>query len=140
MKGEIESGPAFAFPSHLDRFANVVLVRDINLLRRSFGGWTEEELPKRSPIVAVFEDNKPASICFCARVSEMAAEAGVETAPEFRGYGLAGIATSAWAAEIRESGRTPVYSTSWNIKPSLVVARKLGLVACASYWSIETPN
>jgi predicted GNAT family acetyltransferase len=81
-------------------------------------------------------DERPVSICFSARVSESAAEAGVETAAEFRGRGLAGLVTSDWAAAIRSSGRTPIYSTSWNNSASLAVARKLGLIACASYWNL----
>jgi len=83
------------------------------------------------------EDGAPISICFCSRVSEVAAEAGVETAPECRGRGFAGLATAAWAAAIQASGRTPIYSTSWSNGPSLAVARKLGLVACASYWNLS---
>lgn len=133
---EFYFGPAFEFPKHIPSFEGAALIRDIEHLRGSFNGWTADELPDRSPIMAIVEDGMPISICFCARVSELVAEAGVETAPEFRGRGAAGLATAAWATAIQESGRTPIYSTSWSNDPSLAVARKLGLVACASYWNL----
>jgi REP element-mobilizing transposase RayT len=44
--------------------------------------------------------------------------------------------TAAWALAMRGSGRIPLYSTSWMNTASLAVARKLGLVAYASDWSI----
>jgi hypothetical protein len=134
--GEFESGPAFEFPQRIPLFGEAVLIHHVEQLQGSFRGWTAAELPGRSPIMAICEKGVPVSICFNARASELVAEAGVETAPEFRGRGLAGLATAAWAAAIRASGRTPIYSTSWSNGPSLAVAGKLGLIACASYWSL----
>lgn len=55
---------------------------------------------------------RPVSICFCARRSEIAAEAGVETAQSYRGKGYAVRVTAAWAIAIRNSGKIPLYSTS----------------------------
>jgi hypothetical protein len=131
-----DAGPAFEFPERILLVEGAVLIEDARRLLDSFKGWTADELPGRSPILAMVEDGAPKSICFCARASDVAAEAGVETAPQFRGRGMAGLATAAWAAAIRASGRTPIYSTSWSNGPSRAVARKLGLVACASYWSL----
>ncbi len=93
-------------------------------------------MPYRTPIVALMEDEHAVSVCFCARRSDVAAEAGVETAMEFRGQGLATRVTAAWALAIRDSGRVPLYSTSWTNHASLSVARKLGLETYASSWSI----
>jgi len=140
LGGEFSAGPAFEFPERMPLVEEAVLIEDVGRLQASFNGWTADELPERSPIMAIVEDGVPVSICFCARVSELIAEAGVETAPEFRGRGLAGLATAAWAAEIQASGRTPIYSTSWSNEASLAVARKLGLVACASYWNLIPTN
>jgi len=134
---QFDAGPAFEFLDRMPLFEGAVLIRDVGQLRGSFNGWTADELPGRSPIMAIVEDGVPVSICFCARVSESVAEAGVETAPEFRGRGLAGLTTAAWASAIQASGRTPIYSTSWSNGPSLAVARKLGLVASASYWNLR---
>lgn len=138
LGGEFDAGLAFEFPERVACLEGAVLIEDVERLRGSFNGWTADEIPGRSPIMAIVEDGLPASVCFCARMSELGAEAGVETAPEYRGRGLAGLATAAWAAAIQASGRTPIYSTSWSNSPSLAVARKLGLVACASYWNLFT--
>ena len=59
----------------------------------------------------------------------------METAPEYRGQGLASRVTVAWARLVRESGRLPLYSTSWGNAASLGVARKLELVPCAADWN-----
>ena len=138
--GEFDSGPAFEFPACIPRLEAAVQIEDVERLQGSFNGWTADELPERSPIMAVVEDGVPKSICFCARVSDLSAEAGVETAIVFRGRGYAGLVTAAWASAIRASGRTPIYSTSWSNTPSLAVAQKLGLVACASYWNLYGPT
>jgi len=136
LGGEFVSGPAFEFPERLPLFEEAVLIEDVERLQGSFNGWTADDLPASSPIMAIVEDGAPICVCFSSRVSELVAEAGLETAPEFRGRGMAGLATAAWAAAIQASGRTPIYSTSWSNGPSLAVASKLGLVACASYWSL----
>ena len=76
------------------------------------------------------------SVCFCARRSDAAAEAGLETAAKFRGRGLGPQVAATWALAVRASGRIPLYSASWANAASLSVARKLGLVAYASGWSL----
>ena len=86
--------------------------------------------------MAVVEDGLALSVCFCSRRSDAAAEAGLETAAAFRGRGLGSQVTAAWALAVRASGRIPLYSTSWSNGASLAVARKLGLVAYASGWSL----
>lgn len=136
LGGEFNAGPAFEFPELLPSVPQAVLIDDVEVLQVSFQGWTADEIPGRSPIVGIVEQQTLVSVCCCARLSELAAEAGLETASAFRGRGLAGLATVAWARAIREAGRTPIYSTSWSNGPSLAVARKLGLIPCASYWNL----
>lgn len=135
---DVSFGPAFEFPE-LDAGADdVVVVEDERLLRRHFSGWVTGEIGAgRSPVVAAVENGWPVSICFCARSSAEAAEAGLETAATFRGRGLGPRVTAAWARAVRASGRIPLYSTSWGNAASLAVARKLGLVAYASGWSVS---
>ena len=137
VKGRIISGPAFAFPDMVTKQADVVLVEDLGLLERNFQGWTANEIAGRSPILAVVEDGHAVSVCCCARRSDLAAEAGLETAAAFRGRGYGPRVTSAWAMEIQSSGRIPLYSTSWANEASLAVARKLGLLMYASDWSLS---
>ena len=75
--GRIESGPAFTFPDFVAKPAHVVLVENLRLLERNFEGWAADEIPGRSPVLAVVEDGHAVSICFCARRSDVAAEAGL---------------------------------------------------------------
>lgn len=132
------AGPAFAFPEAIMQPADVVVVEDEGLLQQNFRGWVAGEIAAgRSPVMGVFKESHPVSVCFCARSSEVAAEAGVETADAFRGRGFAPRVTAAWALAIRASGRIPLYSTSWTNNASLAVARRLGLRIYASGWSLS---
>jgi predicted GNAT family acetyltransferase len=80
------------------------------------------------PYFGVVRDGQVVSVCYSARSGPEAAEAGVETAAAYRGQGLAAIATAAWGAAVRHSGRLALYSTAWENKASQGVARKLGLL------------
>ena len=137
------AGPAFAFPdSSLEptpvQSADIELIEDEGRLEPNFRGWEPGELAAgRGPMLAIVEGGFPVSICFCARLSDTAAEAGLETAEAYRGRGYGPRVTAAWAQAIRGLGRIPLYSTSWNNSASLAVARKLGLVAYASSWSLS---
>ena len=135
--GRVDSGPAFTFPDVLPASADIVAVRELAQLEEHFQGWRANELPECSPILAIVEEGYAVSVCFCARRSPTAAEAGVATARGFRRRGLAARVTAASAQAIRASGRVPIYSTSWSNESSLAVARKLGLEACASDWSLS---
>ena len=132
-------GPAFEFPvSLVAQPENVIAIEDEQLLEPNFRGWVPGEIHAgRSPLLAIVENDHPVSICFCARRSEVAAEAGVETTETHRGRGLAARVTAAWALTIRASGRVPLYSTSWTNHASLAVARKLNLRPYASSWSLS---
>jgi RimJ/RimL family protein N-acetyltransferase len=134
--GDSDSGPAFGFPDELGPPGDVVAIASLQDLERHFRGWTAAEIPGRVPILAVVEGGYPVSVCFCARLSDEAAEAGVETAAAFRGRGFAPRVTAAWAAAIRASGRIPLYSTALENTASLAVARKLGLIPYASHFSL----
>lgn len=136
--GTTESfGPAFEFPDAVAAPRDIVVVEDELALNTNFRGWVPGEIAAGcAPVMAIVVDGHPVSICFCARRSDVAAEAGVDTAPSYRGRGYAGRVTSAWALAMRASGRTPLYSTSWTNTASFAVAQKLGLIAYASTWSI----
>ncbi|MGE0702325.1 MAG: GNAT family N-acetyltransferase [Vicinamibacterales bacterium] len=136
LGGRVESGPAFTFPEVIPPPRDIIAIDHHVPLERHFRGWTEQEVRERAPILAVIEDGYAVSVCFCARLSTEAAEAGLETAEPFRGRGLAPRVTAAWALAIRASGRFPLYSTSWTNGASLAVARKLGLNTCAFDWNV----
>jgi hypothetical protein len=131
-------GLAFTFPDAVAQPTGVVVIEDERLLARNFRGWVPGEIAAgRSPVLAIVEEGYPVSVCFCARRSEVAAEAGLETAEAFRGRGFGPRVTAAWALAVRATGRVPLYSTSWTNDASLAVARKLGLTAYASTWSLS---
>ena len=130
-------GPAFEFPELAATAGDIVRVDDERALNVNFRGWAPGEIAAGcAPVMGIVVEGHPVSICFCARRSDLAAEAGVDTAPAYRGRGYAGRVTSAWALAMRASGRIPLYSTSWTNTASLGVASKLGLVAYANTWSI----
>jgi hypothetical protein len=131
------AGPAFIFPDSLVQPDDIAVLDDERRLHQHFQGWTTGEIAAgRAPVMAIIRDGWPVSICFSARSSDVAAEAGVETAEAFRGHGFAARVTAAWALSIRASGRIPLYSTSWTNTASLAVARKLNLKPYASGWSV----
>lgn len=138
VKVHHSAGPAFTFPEVLPHPTDVMVVDDEQGLHPHFRGWIPGEITAgRSPVLAIVEEGSPVSICFCARRSDTAAEAGLETAAAFRGRGLGPRVAAAWALAIRGTGRVPLYSTDWHNAASLSVAHKLGLVAYASSWSLS---
>lgn len=135
-------GPAFTFPRVSTftegRDAQVVLIDDDALIQSQFAEWeTGEIVAGRAPVFAILEDGRPVSMCFCARRSTEAAEAGLETLFSHRGRGFGTRVAAAWSQAVRESGRVPLYSTSWSNAASLAVAQKLRLEPYACDWSIS---
>ncbi len=128
----IASGPAYRFPDELPLPANVTRIArpDLRLLRSL--AWDLEDtartFERREPFMAVIDDGAAVALCHSARLTDQAAEAGVETLEAYRGRGYAGAVVAGWARAIRASGRIPLYSTSWDNHASQAVARKLGLV------------
>jgi RimJ/RimL family protein N-acetyltransferase len=134
------AGPAYRFPEALGGVSGVTritpeIVRLVEEMGPSWQGFAQE-LAGREPCWAVMEDGVVASICFSARLSERAAEAGVETMPLYKGRGYAGRVVMAWAHSVRAGGRIPLYSTSWENRASRAVARKLGLIQYATDLSL----
>ena len=123
------TGPAFSLPVTLPKSPDAIPIDSSNasLLRELFAGWIDD-VDTCQPMLAIVVDGRAVSLCCSVRRSTAAHEAGVETAPPFRGGGLAGRAVSAWASSVRAMGRVPLYSTSWSNEASRTVARKLGLI------------
>jgi hypothetical protein len=129
LGGVVEGGPTFEFPGALPAARGTVTIDTIERLTRHFLGWRADEVYERQPIIAICDGDYAVSVCFCARRSATAAEAGLATAEAYRGRGYAARVTAAWAEAVRASGRAPIYSTSWANVASLAVAHKLRLVA-----------
>ena len=81
----------------------------------------------RSPVFAVLADGRVASMCVSARENDVAAEAWVETRPEFRQRGFARQVTAAWGHDVVRRGKIAFYSHLWENIASEAVARSLGL-------------
>lgn len=123
------AGPAFHFPSDLPAGESVARVTPENatVLHSYLEDW-RADVALGVPMAAALDAGKAVSICCSVRVTPQAHEAGVETHPEFRGRGHATRAVAEWARVVREVGRIPLYSTSWQNEASRALARKLGLI------------
>jgi len=121
-------GPAYAFHEIDTDYANATLVTEDNksCLAHGFSSLLSE-LEFRKPCYMVMENDIAVSVCFSARISDKAAEAGIETLEGYRGKGYAIRAASSWAQAICQSQRIPIYSTSWDNYSSQSVANRLRL-------------
>ena len=136
-----ERGPAYLITESVKTPTDAVVITKGNrhLLEIGFPWMLRHILPDIDigPVTAAVKNGSAVSICFCARLSRLAAEAGVETLEAMRGRGYATAAVAAWAAAVRERGLLPLYSTSWENVASQRVARKLGIVCYGEDWWIE---
>jgi hypothetical protein len=133
------SGPAWRFPDQISASEHKVIpvtTANDDLVRPHFP-ILADDLPCRQPCLAIVDHGRLASLCYSARNTPVAAEAGVDTLEEFRGRGYAPAVVAAWARAVRREGRVPLYSTSWDNLASRSVARKLGLVMYGADFSIE---
>jgi hypothetical protein len=133
------SGPAWRFPADIsapEREVIPVTAANDDLVRPLFP-ILADDLPWRQPCLALLDDGRLASLCFSARNTPVAAEAGVDTREEFRRRGYAPAVVAAWARAVHQEGRVPLYSTSWDNLASRSVARKLGLVLYGADLSID---
>ena len=124
-------GPAFLFPDPLPLIPGPAeLLRDSRSARTVPKlSWIRAVTPAEHPLsVARNSSGEVVSVCHSARATAIGAEAGVETAPGYRGRGLAAAVVLVWAAAVLAEGRLPLYSTQWTNHASRAVARKLGLI------------
>lgn len=123
-------GPAFFFPESVARAdAAELLTGALAIEEEGPFAWLAKADDAAHPIAVVRADTGAvAAVCYSARSTSSAAEAGVETAEKHRHRGYASRAVVAWAGAVARSGRVPLYSTSWDNIASQALARRLGLV------------
>jgi RimJ/RimL family protein N-acetyltransferase len=126
-------GPAYRFSDPIAPPPDAVAITRANAHLGGQGfSWLVDEVDERQPCCAVVRGGEAVALCFCARRSTRAAEAGVETLEPYRGRGYATAVTAGWALAVRALGLVPFYSTSWNNLASQGVARRLGLICYGS--------
>jgi len=126
---EVYAGPAWRLPESLPHSRRAILITpaDADVLRPSYPTLAEN-LDAMSPCAAVVEHGVAVSVCFSARASPHVAEAGLDTVEAARGRGYGTDVVTVWAAALRQTGRFPLYSTSWDNLASRRVADKLGAI------------
>jgi hypothetical protein len=133
---ERSGGPAYHFPASIPPLGDTVRItaETRDLVRGTFP-WLYAEYADWWPAFVVLHGDVGVSACFSARIGALMMAAGVFTLEAHRGHGYAAIATAAWAAAVRATGRIPVYGTSWDNLASQGVARRLGLIMHGSTFS-----
>ncbi|MDN4604186.1 GNAT family N-acetyltransferase [Paenibacillus sp. F6_3S_P_1C] len=133
-------GPAYAFPEKCGEWhADVQLIEsDRTYLLAEHFPELIECLHVKMPVAAYIIEDSAVAVCCSARVSKQGAEASLYTAPGYRGRGYAAEAVKCWQVHVKESGRMPIYSTSWDNIASQTVARKLGLIQFGVDFSITS--
>jgi len=131
------AGPAFLVPRVMKRVGRIEWITNASkeLLFTHFGDWGD--LEEAQPIAAIVKRGRAVAICYSARTGRSGAEAGVETAADFRGRGLAPRVVAAWAAAVQARGLVAMYSTSWENLASQAVARKLNMTQYATDFHVS---
>ncbi|HVX45453.1 MAG TPA: GNAT family N-acetyltransferase [Mycobacteriales bacterium] len=144
--GLISGGPSYLIPPAVAFASDAEVVgsddpgRD-RLRGANPGNWERQEWRDLldgalGPWAMTVHEGRVTSICHTPAWSEVAADAGVWTDPEFRGRGLAAVTTVAWFRLITATGRIAFYSTSsWN-RSSQRVAARLGLRPIGWLWKL----
>lgn len=122
---------SYVFPADLSRPLEVLrMMPDVERPEDS-------ELSAGRTLFAVVVDGERASYCCSSRENDSAAEAWVETFPEFRRRGYASRSVTAWACSVRDAGKTAFYSHRDDNLASAGLARTLGLVPWLSLVNFE---
>ena len=127
-------GPAFVLP-RIEHPGDAIAIGSRTAFHPELiaRGWFMEET---GPYVGIECDGMVVAVCHSSRLSDEAAEAGVETVAEYRGRGFALAAVRAWANAVQDSGRVALYSTGWTNDASRRVASKLGAHEFGEDWHL----
>lgn len=131
------AGPAYLAVERrpLDGGVELVTATNARLLEELLVDWMLD-VPHVQPCYAAMHEGRAVSVCASVRITPTTHEAGVETAPMFRGLGHASRAVSAWAHSVRRAGAMPIYSTSWDNTASQAIAAKLNFELFGTNFSV----
>lgn len=134
----VSSGPTYWLPQQKNVRSTAVELSPVQkeLLRGTLDEWIPD-LAFRRPFFVSMSASKAVSVCASVRVTSLADEAGVETAPAYQKLGHAANAVEAWATAVLAMGKIPLYSTSWDNQASQSVARSLGFQMFGEEYSIR---
>lgn len=124
-------GQSYVFPDYLPDFSWVAVEPPS---RPTDAG---DEPSARRPMFVAVVDGVRASYCCSSRENDRAAEAWVETLPDYRHRGLARSVVATWASVVRRNGKVAFYSHYDDNLASAGVARSLGLHRWQSYINFE---
>jgi GNAT superfamily N-acetyltransferase len=133
----VRAGPVYCALDDPTGVAAVAVDADnAGRLQGELAAW-RGDVARLQPMYAVVEDGRAVSLCASVAASDRAHAAGVETARDHRGRGLAVQAVAAWARAVRALGAIPFYGTSFDNIASQGVARRLGLTLVGAEFWIE---
>ncbi len=95
------------------------------------------DLDATEPWMTMIVNGAAVTTCYSVRLTDRAAEARVDTLEGHRGRGYATSVVAAWAVAVRQTGRIPLYGTSWDNHASQAVARKIGLIQYGAILCLE---
>lgn len=121
-------GKSYLFPTTLSKVDYPDVVRISRLDRAEAQRLAPDFDPQGPDMFAILRDGKIASACTSSREDDLAGEAWVWTAEDFRRCGYARQTTAAWAHDLQQRGKTPFYSHKRENTASQRVARSLGLI------------
>jgi hypothetical protein len=130
-------GPAYYVPPGVPVPGHAVTITSQNLalLEAAFAE-VAQALPRTAPCVVTVVGGVAAAVCFSSRLTDHAAEAGVQTLELYQRRGHGSAAVAGWAAAVRQRGLLPLYSTSWDNVTSQGLARRLGCVFYGEDFSV----
>ncbi len=98
--------------------------------------WLLQDLRAGQPVYGVLLDGAVVAQCGCSRLTERAAEAGVEVAEAYRGNGFAKDCARGWAREMRDRGLLTLWGTTWENEASQAIAAAVGFEPYGTDWHL----
>ena len=93
-----------------------------------------------SPIVATFVNGQPVSFCYAGAVTESLWDVAIDTLPEHRRRGYAGLCAAQMIRHMATSGKEPIWGAVEENAASWRLAEKIGFAAVDEIALFEPPH